>query len=339
MITSFGIIGGNPAIFQSRQARAEEARKKRQAAQHHDQQEREKRARTSSSAEYVPIIPSASSHNVLQNYDITQIPLQGIVSLCMTVLQTVPLEVMSERVSILPPEGVTLAVRRPGFQRSSTPPYPPPIDAPTYIKSSKYRREGEDIKTEGPEDVPIKQEVSPVIDSDDDMIDSYVPPSKMEYELIDVDLKEEEDRPKVEVLPSAEERASQSLKMKPYELEEQAQMSNSEKKLFIKMAVERVFKNMAMYLNSRHTDRKTLTDSTATTVSPASDVSSDQNRWFSIIAKLVTKGIDIEPDHEQEDQTEMEDNKDTVMDIDSEDTVSDIKDMLIDFIAEDLPQR
>jgi hypothetical protein len=99
LITAFGSIGGNVAMFQSRQSRAEESRRLKRAAasqqQHHEHAE--KRVKT----EYVPVIPPASSPNILVNYDITQIPLSAIVNLCMAVLQTVPLEVMQERVSIV----------------------------------------------------------------------------------------------------------------------------------------------------------------------------------------------------------------------------------------------
>lgn len=105
LIQAFGSIGGNVAMFQSRQSRqatAEESKRsaaKRAAAQQQEaeQQRREKRAKT----EYVPIIPSASSQNILANYDITQIPPSAIATLCMTVLQTVPLEVMQQRLSMV----------------------------------------------------------------------------------------------------------------------------------------------------------------------------------------------------------------------------------------------
>lgn len=346
MITSFGIIGGNVNIFQSRHARAEEARKKRHAAQQ-EHQEREKRAKTTSSTEYVPIIPSVSSPNVLLNYDITQIPLQSIVSLCMTVLQTVPLDVMNERVSILPSQGVTLAVTRPGFTRSSTPPYPPPPEAPAIIKNPKYRRE-EDIKKEAhvqaksePTEPMIKQEPQ-VIDSDEEMDENYVTKYKDEYDMDNSSVKEEEeqdDKPKVEVLASVEERASQSLKMKPYALEEPAHLDESEKKLFIKMSIQRILENMTMYqsLTSHHADRKLLADAANSTLS---DANSDQSTWFLLVAKLMTKGLDIRKiDDGEVEIIHTEDDKKQVMDVDTDTSINDIKELLLNYITEDLPQR
>ncbi|KAG2232202.1 hypothetical protein INT48_003892 [Thamnidium elegans] len=137
MITAFGSIGGNVAMFQSRQRGGDESRRSKRTHQETDRAHAEKKVKT----EYVPIIPSSTSPNILANYDITQIPLNSIVNLCMTVLQTVPLEVMSERVSLLPAEGVTLAVTRKEFVRSTTPPYPPPPEQPQYNTNQLFKTE------------------------------------------------------------------------------------------------------------------------------------------------------------------------------------------------------
>lgn len=81
-------------MFQQKETR----RQKRQAVQQ-EETATQKKARLSE--HYTPVIPSASSPHLLANYDITQIPPAAIVQLCMTVLQTVPLEVMTERVAMV----------------------------------------------------------------------------------------------------------------------------------------------------------------------------------------------------------------------------------------------
>lgn len=80
-------------MFQQKETR----RQKRLAVQ--EETATQKKARLSEP--YTPVIPSASSPHLLANYDITQIPPAAIVHLCMTVLQTVPLEVMTERVAMV----------------------------------------------------------------------------------------------------------------------------------------------------------------------------------------------------------------------------------------------
>lgn len=92
----FASIGGNLAMFQNNR-RDESRRQKRQV--HHEEERRiEKKAKLEP---YTPMIPPANAPNILANYDITQIPVSAIVNLCMTVLQTVPLEVMTERVAMV----------------------------------------------------------------------------------------------------------------------------------------------------------------------------------------------------------------------------------------------
>ncbi|CAO3616887.1 unnamed protein product [Mucor hiemalis] len=315
MITAFGSIGGNVAMFQSRQAREQESRRlKRQQQQDNERHEREKRAKT----EYMPIIPSASTPNILLNYDITQIPLEAIVNLCMTVLQTVPLEVMSERVSILPPQGVTLAATRPGFVRSSTPPYPPPPDQPKYNTNPKYKTEEQLLApiTKG-EPAKIKREDPE--DSDEEM-DYNAPPAVVHHE--EEQIKEEE-KPRVQVLASVEERASQAFKMKPYELvKQQTELSDFEKKELLKMAVQRIFDAENMFQSSGNMLMGSGT--TATT-----------SIWLLRMVKLITHGISQPPTTEEE-QPEEEDRK---FDITTQDTENELKDLLLDFIVGNLSLR
>ncbi|KAG1233507.1 hypothetical protein G6F68_003521 [Rhizopus microsporus] len=218
LMQGFASVGGNLAMFQNNR-RDESRRQKRQV--HHEEERRiEKKAKLEP---YTPMIPPANAPNILANYDITQIPVSAIVNLCMTVLQTVPLEVMTERVAMLPREGVTLAVTRPGFVRSTTPPYPPPPDQPETIHHPRIKRE----------------EVKEEIDSDEEMVDVPPLPQSVKIEPI-----KEEKKPKVEVLASAEERASQALKMQPYELvtSKVDTFNDTEKRELLKMTFERMLK-------------------------------------------------------------------------------------------------
>ncbi|KAG2209164.1 hypothetical protein INT47_005456 [Mucor saturninus] len=320
LIAAFGSIGGNVAMFQSRHSReqrAEEARRAKRSSGHLDtDRQQEKRAKT----EYMPIIPSATSNNILANYDITQIPLSAIVNLCMTVLQTVPLEVMSERVSLLPAQGVTLAVTRTGFVRSTTPPFPPPPEQPQYNTNPLFKKEGEEkkekVEKEEETDIEmaeIKAELN--VDSDEEMENNFK--SLAPVPLLP-NIKQEQ-KPKVPVLASVEERASQALKMQPYELAEQRDLSESEKKQLLKMAIKRILYAEKSFQSTTH-------DATPTTA---------KSRWLLLVAKLVTRGVGMQPASVGEGE-EDEDKKVIPMDLDE---TNEIKELLLDFVVEDLLSR
>ncbi|CAO3698938.1 unnamed protein product [Rhizopus microsporus] len=277
LMQGFASVGGNLAMFQNNR-RDESRRQKRQV--HHEEERRiEKKAKLEP---YTPMIPPANAPNILANYDITQIPVSAIVNLCMTVLQTVPLEVMTERVAMLPREGVTLAVTRPGFVRSTTPPYPPPPDQPETIHHPRIKRE----------------EVKEEIDSDEEMVDVPPLPQSVKIEPI-----KEEKKPKVEVLASAEERASQALKMQPYELvtSKVDTFNDTEKRELLKMTFERMLK-------AEHAFKSNLT---------YKDANSKQV-WCTLISKLVTRGIN----HNN-----------------NKSLTKEIKDMLLNFIVESPSSR
>ncbi|KAG1448971.1 hypothetical protein G6F56_008789 [Rhizopus delemar] len=254
--------------------------RQKRVAQPEEERRVEKRARLNE--QYTPILPLASAPNVLANYDITQIPSSAIVSLCMTVLQSVPLEVMTERVSMLPREGVTLAVTRPGFVRSTTPPYPPPPDHPETIHHPLIKREQ-----------VIKEEVM------EDELDSEDEPMEMApVMMIPTEIKEEE-KPKVEVLASVEERASQLFRAQPYELvtTEKPEMSEEDREMMLKFTFQRILQSEPAFHN---------------------DASSAKGVWSKLIAKLVTRGINSNNNNK---------------------VTNEIKESLLNFIAENLPSR
>jgi hypothetical protein len=89
LIQKFGIVGGNVAMFRQRS--------KRPHPPPQEGENSEKRIKQSNN--YTPVIPSGE--NVLTNYDITHLPLNVIVDLCMSVLQLTPLDVMTQRLPMV----------------------------------------------------------------------------------------------------------------------------------------------------------------------------------------------------------------------------------------------
>ncbi|KAI9273741.1 hypothetical protein BY458DRAFT_508111 [Sporodiniella umbellata] len=246
LLQGFGAVGGNPAMFSNR------GRPKRQAQ---PEEERRVEKRPKLNEPYTPTVPSASAPNVLANYDITQLSPLSIVSLCMTVLQSVPLEVMTERVSMLPKEGVTLAVTRPGFVRSTTPPYPPPPDHPETIRHPLIKREHEAMEE---------------IDSEDESLEATPTMMIPKQEKVEEKVKEEEVKPKVEVLASVEERANQLFRAQPYELvtSDRPDMSDEDRQTMLKFTFQRILQS-----------------------EPAFSSNASNTIWSNLIAKLVTRGI------------------------------------------------
>ncbi|KAK4511964.1 uncharacterized protein ATC70_003963 [Mucor velutinosus] len=364
LISAFGSIGGNVAIFQRHQRAEESRRQKRAAQQQQHDAEREKRARTST--EYVLPPPSP---NMLVNYDITQIPLHGIVNLCMQVLQAVPIEVMSERVALLPAEGVRLAVTRPGFVRSTTPPYPPPPHQPQYNTNPRFKTEEQKIKEEQEAAKQVKLENK--LDSDEDM-DEAVSAVPQPLAVAAAQEHVQEDKPKVQVLASVEERASQALRMQPYELAKETHLSDSDKKAMLKMSVQRILQAEKSFQSNTafsDTTRKAISNDTTTSTAPASTPSSSavpattatatttsssstlstssqsQNIWLLLVAKLITRGTNMhymptefkrEHDTDMTEATEEQDDKKMVI---MEDTEVDLRELLLDFIIEEFASR
>ncbi|KAL9538666.1 hypothetical protein MBANPS3_010760 [Mucor bainieri] len=360
LIAAFGSIGGNVAIFQRHQRAEESRRQKRAALQQQHDAEREKRARTST--EYVLPPPSP---NVLANYDITQIPLHGIVSLCMQVLQAVPIEVMSERVALLPAEGVRLAVTRPGFVRSTTPPYPPPPHQPQFNTNPRFKTEEQKIKMEHAASAAAQIKSESKADSDEEMDEAVAQPL-----AVAAHEQMQEDKPKVQVLASVEERASQALRMQPYELAKETHLSDSDKKAMLKMSIQRILQAEKAFQSTTvfsDTTRKAIANDTTTANSSSSSSSStalastststaavpatstlssqSQNIWLLLVAKLITRGTNMhymptefkrEQDTDMAEATEEQDDKKRVI---MEDTEADLRELLLDFIIEDFASR
>jgi hypothetical protein len=252
---------------------------------------------------------------------------------------------MTERVPLLPAEGVTLAVTRNGFVRSTTPPYPPPPDQPQYNTNPRFEYE-------------FKVKLEPQ-ESDDEEIET--PPLVAKRFKKEDEIREtEEDKPKVQVLASVEERASQALKMQPYELATEVALTNDEKKTLLKMSIQRILDAekvfQSQHLLSNENARKSIAEgSSATAVAPAVTPSAvptgpPKNVWLLLVSKLITRGINHKnPVVKQEtgtdedvmmDEENEEDNKKLILTAnDTTDSSIELKETLIDFIVDNLGLR
>jgi hypothetical protein len=143
-------------------------------------------------------------------------------------------------------------VTRPGFVRSTTPPYPPPPEQPERIDHPSIKRE------------KVKRED---LDSDEEMEEVLQPVPVIMREPI---VKEEEVKPKVEVLASVEERANQLFKAQPYALvtAKPTSMNDEQRQTMIKMTFERILQSQSALMDHQQV-----------------------KIWSTLVAKLVTRGI------------------------------------------------
>jgi uncharacterized membrane protein YfbV (UPF0208 family) len=217
-----------------------------------------------------------------------------------------------------------LAATRPGFIRSSTPPYPPPPEQPKYNTNPRYKTESELLTAAAavtPQQVKVKKED---IDSDEEMENVFAAPPIVQFKE---ETKIIQDKPKVQLLASVEERASQALKMKPYELAKQTELSDFEKKELLKMSIQRIFDAESTFqMNGISSDKRAITQGENTS-----------SVWLLRIVKLITQGIPtttttIEPKEEEIEE------EDTKMEI-TEDDPNDLKELLLNYILGNLSLR
>lgn len=146
-------------------------------------------------------------------------------------------------------------------------------------------------------------------------------------------------------LASVQERATQSLKMKPYELSAPSTLGQNEQMELMKMSVQRIF-DAEYQLQSKQPDTATTAEDTMSSTSRRPLMAWNQSArstWLLLLAKLLARGINNKypgrphtNDDAQASSSSMEDTKmETVEGLDT----TDLKTMLVDFIAADLPTR
>lgn len=281
-----------------------------------------------------------------------------------------------------------MAVKRRGFVRSTTPPYPPPPEQLQYNTDPRFKREEDLLKEKAkaaasasgmkkeetidnntPNKIKLEKK-SNLVDSDED---EEMIPSVPVVPYQEKPVQEEEQKPKVQVLASVQERASQALKMQPYELPAasaatQSELSDFEKKELLKMSIQRIFQAERAFQSNVviSETRKAITDGSSsddaastTAVTSANGGSAvvtnanpTKNVWLLLVAKLITKGTNMnckptnnttaEAEEAEEDvdgDVEMQDNKLVIMDAVAETSEDDLKELLLDFITENLSIR
>ncbi|KAI9012661.1 Symplekin tight junction protein C terminal-domain-containing protein [Phycomyces nitens] len=373
IISAFGAVGGNTAIFQSRQAReqkererreAEETRRSKRSLTGKDEGGQGKRARvteqattqsSSKSSKSSAKTPATSTPNPLAGFDVTTLPLNVVVELCIAVLQNISMDTISQRIHMIPTANsdptktIPMAVNQP----STTPPPPPPKFAPTPPVSTPK-------PTTAPKPVPPtpastsfispqtpKSAPAPVLTKRTPPKDPRLKRESPAPEPV-VIVKTEEaapvpvEQPRVQ-LASAQERASQSLKMQPYELSAPATLERHEQLEMLKMSVQRIFDAEAL-LEPQIIDSNPEDPASSSRRVASSWNQSTKTMWLLLVAKLLTRGMGNSTWRTAgasagEGQDMDVDSKVDINAISHKSNPDELKTMLLDFIVADLPLR
>ncbi|KAI9323853.1 Symplekin tight junction protein C terminal-domain-containing protein [Dichotomocladium elegans] len=328
MIDEFASLGGNPAMFQSRQRereRAEEAR-------------RSKRSLPPSAADTVPEKRTKVAHgnapirnqpapqnpmDALRNFDVTNIPLAIVIELCITALQQVSEQEIRQRFDMLPPEGI-LGLSSASLPSSSST-QPQPTGNPN-ISQIQVPSHPQPFSTQQQQQQPARSHPVANIKNEED-----------------TDVKLTTSTRSRVPLASVQERATQSFKMKPYELTAPTSIAHSEQLDLLKMSIQRIFDaeyQLQMKTFEENDGRNEVGGAQRRPVTSWSQ--STRTTWLLLIAKLVARGVNNKyPGRPAE-----ENGSDTRgMDMDAKyetmenANTDDIKHMLVDFIVADLPSR
>ncbi|KAI8079967.1 uncharacterized protein BX664DRAFT_269113, partial [Halteromyces radiatus] len=219
LLGAFTSVGGNPAALPARssrngQDRQEDNRRKRTHAPESGAGRGEKKLRTSDHP--IPQISSVNQ-NLGQTIDVSSMPLNVVTDLCIAILQNVSLETLNERFKLLP-ESM--------FQQANIFQVPTPATNPMAFSQNQPLIDHSTLSDE--------QKLTKVPDVDTKMLEpDHVTPIRTP-------------------LASAEERASQSLKMQPYNLAEPRPMSQDQQQGLLKMSMQRLLEADYFAHQSKH---------------------------------------------------------------------------------------
>ncbi|KAI9302419.1 hypothetical protein BJ944DRAFT_251521 [Cunninghamella echinulata] len=273
LIGAFGTIGGNVAIFQNRRSGGEDSSRRKRT--HHPEstsatatpinsnERADKRLRTEKPTSSSPSNSQHTSSNT-SNIDVTLLPLNVVVDLCVAILQNVTSETIEQRINMVPP---SMLKEEP--ERSTTPPYPPPESPPPESSLTTIQQQQE-VEVEVQKDNHISKEESVKMETDDDTATNVHTP-----------------------LASIEERASQSLRIQPYNLADPLPLSNDERKELIKMSIQRLLDMNEPAQITPSTMKNEQQRSVSHIPFHTSSSLAMKHFWIGLLSKLMTRGLSI----------------------------------------------
>ncbi|KAI9289976.1 Symplekin tight junction protein C terminal-domain-containing protein [Umbelopsis sp. AD052] len=346
LINAFGAVGGDAAgMFQSRSQKLKERelreRERRESSEERRSAERNTSKRslpdpTNVSAEKrqrMGTESNVSQTNLLAGFDLETLPLPMVAEFCLAILQNTTVETLTERLPMVYPalNAATTA------QAPAAPPLETKVATPPQIVGARspdmHGVKIEPSSSYGNRSVstPTGQGNTP----EPDMIKNEGAVSSEAnagFKTITAVGRNP--------LPSAQERVIQSLKMQPYALAAPPEFDRRQKLEMLKLAVQRILEAEKLSQQNLPIIDTTQDEDASRRQAAVTFNSPLKTTWILLIAKLVAKGVQIGKSSEDpSDGT----NTDTKMDTDNLDDnsseVDELRDMLLDFIVENLPYR
>ncbi|ORZ11521.1 hypothetical protein BCR42DRAFT_421270 [Absidia repens] len=281
LANAFTAVGGNPSTLQIRPSRSghdrhDEMRRKRGQVSEGDTERSEKKAKTTDTtfpqmSSYAPSLPTRSEDS---NMDISSIPLNVVVNLCVAVLQNLSVDTLNERFKLLP-ESM--------FRPSTVSTQQPPSFTTSTISTAPA-----EVEQNAKQLLPpfVKNEPSSATLSDADL------------ELSKAMMNSTGARPPS--LASVEERAHQALKMQPYNLADLQSIPDGQRLELLKMSMHRLLdanyfahqpNHQASTVNNATISAKRSSPQNTSSIPrlPTWD-STAKMFWASLISKLFTIG-------------------------------------------------
>lgn len=268
--------------------------------------------------------------NLLAGFDLESLPLPMVAEFCLAILQNTSVETLTERLPMVHQALNASTVSQNAIVKQEKLAATPP----QIVSARSPDMRGVKIEANREVSTPTNQVQTPERNASNDEVMASAAATSDFKTITTVGRNP---------LPSAQERVIQSLKMQPYALPPPPEFARRQKMEMLKLAVQRILEaeklsqqNLPIVDTSQEEDGSHR-QATVTFSSPI------KTTWTLLIAKLIAKGVRIGKSAADGNDEEKPDSKMDVDDMDDDDPsvleVDELRDMLLDFIVENLQYR
>lgn len=331
LINAFGAVGGDAAgMFQSRSQKLKERemreRERRESSEERRNGKRSLDDRSAASNEKRQRMGQDSNGSAVQlaGFDFNSLPLPMVAEFCLAILQNTSIETITERLPLVH-QALSNSANRSATPVKSEPSHmvtPPQIVSARSPDMRGVKIEGREVST------PTNQGQTPEPDG--------IKSESSDFKTITTVGRNP--------LPSTQERVSQSFKMQPYALAAPAEFAKRQKMEMLKLAVQRILEaeklsQQALPIIDPNEEEEVggQRQAAITFNSPL------KTTWTLLVSKLIANSTRAGKSAPTSDSEGQQDSKMDVDEIDEDDPssleVDELRDMLLEFIIENLPQR
>jgi hypothetical protein len=330
LINAFGAVGGDAAaMFQNRSQKLKERemreRERREGSEERRGGKRPLDDRSAASNEKRQRLgQEGGSADRLAGFDFNSLPLPMVTEFCLAILQNTSIETITGRLPLVHqalnngPNGPGTPVKSESTHMAT----PPQIVSARSPDMRGVKIEGREVST------PNSQSQTPEPDS--------VKSEVSEYKTITAVGRNP--------LPSTQERVLQSFKMQPYALAAPPEFAKRQKMEMLKLAVQRILEAEKLSLQALPiVDPNEEEEGSGQRQAAITFNSPLKATWTLLVSKLIANSTRATKKAANDNDEEQPDSKMDVDELDDDDPssleVDELRDMLLEFIIENLPQR